>query len=96
MFTEYVNFINHYALYLRVVQMSRTVVIGVRIPKELKEDLEKLGIDYASEIRSFLNRLVREKKAELLIKEMDEFTKQVGRVKGNLAAEFIRKDRDAG
>ncbi len=76
--------------------MGRTVVIGVRIPKELKEEMERLGINYAEEVREFLLRLVRERKAEELAEEMDELAAKVGRVRGNLAAEFIREDRDAG
>lgn len=39
--------------------MSKTVVIGVRVPKELKDELDRLGIDYSKEIREFLKRLVR-------------------------------------
>jgi len=76
--------------------LGRTVVIGVRIPKELKEEMERLGINYAEEVREFLLRLVRERKAEELAEEMDELATKVGRVRGNLAAEFIREDRDAG
>ncbi|MGC9130868.1 MAG: antitoxin, partial [Pyrobaculum sp.] len=40
-----------------------SVVIGVRVPRRLKEELEKLGINYAEEIRRYLEQRVREEKA---------------------------------
>ena len=72
-----------------------STVIGVRVPRKLKEELERLGINYAEEIREFLLRRVREEKAKRLIKEIKEFMKNVGTVEGNLSAEFTREDRNA-
>ncbi len=66
------------------------------MPKELKEELDKLGIDYSSEIRAFLDKLVKEKRAEKLIKEIDEFMAKIRPIKENLSAELIREDRDEG
>ncbi len=76
--------------------MSRTVVIGIRVPKELKEELERLGINYSDEVRKFLTKLVREKRAEKLIKEIDDFMARIKPIKENLAAELIREDRNEG
>ncbi len=76
--------------------MGKSVVIGVRIPKWVKEELEKLGIDYSREIREYLIRRVREEKAKRLIEEIDRLSEKIGRVKGNLSSEFIREDRDQG
>ena len=73
-----------------------STVIGVRVPRKLKEELERLGINYAEEVREFLLRRVREERAKRLIKEIEEFMKNVGTVEGNLSAEFIREDRSAG
>jgi len=71
-----------------------STVISIRISRELKEELEKLGIDYAKEIREYLTRRVREERAKRLIKEFEEFRQSIGIVKGNLSAEFIRENRD--
>ncbi len=76
--------------------MGRTVVIGIRVPKELKEELERLGINYSDEVRKFLTKLVREKRAEKLIKEIDNFMARIKPIKENLVAELIREDRDEG
>jgi hypothetical protein len=36
-----------------------SVVIGVRVPERLKRELEKLGIDVATEVRRFLEKRER-------------------------------------
>ncbi len=74
--------------------MTTTVVIGVRVPRRIKEELEKLGIDYAREIREYLVRRVREERAKRLMREIDELMESIGRVEDNLSAEIIRRDRD--
>lgn len=70
-------------------------VISVRVPRRLKEELERLGIDYASAIRGFLEELVRREKARRLREAMEDLRREAPRLSGNLAAEFIREDRDA-
>jgi len=74
--------------------VGNTVVIGVRVPKWVKKELEKLGIDYSREIREYLINRVREERAKRLIKEIDELAEKIGYIKGNLSSEFIREDRD--
>ncbi len=76
--------------------MSGSVVIGVRVPRWVKEELERLGIDYRREVREYLIRRAREERAKRLIREIDELMRSIGRVEGNLAAELIREDRDRG
>ncbi len=74
--------------------MGNTTVIGVRVPKWVKEELERLGINYAEEVRKYLIRRVREERAKRLISEVLEFRRRISPIKGNLAAEFVREDRD--
>ena len=45
-------------------------MIGVRVPRRLKEELERLDINYSEEIRKFLEDLVRRKKAERVLKQV--------------------------
>ncbi len=71
-----------------------SVVIGIRVPRKLKEELEELGINYAEEIRRYLERRVREEKARQILNEIERLKKEIGKVDGNLAVEFIREDRD--
>lgn len=76
--------------------MGNTVVIGVRVPKWVKEEAEKLGIDYSKEIREYLIRRIREEKLRRIASMMDSIRKRSRRVEGNLAAEIIRESRDKG
>jgi len=71
-----------------------SVVIAVRIPKKLKEELDKLGINYAEEIREFLKERVRREKMKRILSRIRELRKKGPKLRGNLAAEFIREDRD--
>jgi antitoxin component of RelBE/YafQ-DinJ toxin-antitoxin module len=43
------------------------VVISVRVRKELKEELERLGIDYAEAVRRFLEELVALKEEYVIL-----------------------------
>ena len=72
-----------------------SVVISVRVPRKLKEELERLGINYSDAVREFLEQLVRKEKARRLRERMEELKRRIGRVEGNLAARFVREDRDA-
>ncbi|RLE78403.1 MAG: antitoxin [Thermoprotei archaeon] len=72
-----------------------SVVIGIRVPRKLKEELEELGINYAKEVREYLMRRVREERAKRLAREIEEFRSRLRPVRGNLSAELIREDRDA-
>ena len=69
------------------------MVIGVRVPRRLKRELEDLGINYSEEVRKFLEDLVRKKKAERILRELEDLERSIGRIRGNLSAEFIREDR---
>jgi len=75
--------------------LTLSVVIGIRVPRKLKEELEELEIDYTKEIKEFLARRVREEKAKKLAREVEEFKSRLKPIRGNLSAEFIREDRDA-
>lgn len=74
--------------------MGDTVVIGIRIPRWVRDELKRLGIDYSREIREYLIKRVREERGRRLIREINELMESVGRVEGNLSARFIREDRD--
>jgi DNA polymerase III delta subunit len=76
--------------------MGNTVVIGVRVPRWVKEELERLGINYNEEIRRFLLNQVKEKKMRELAEKMDKIRKRAKVVKGNLSAEVVRESRDEG
>jgi len=74
-----------------------SVVISVRVRKELKEELERLGIDYAEAVRRFLEELVARERMRLALEKAREVREKLRSKVGTLSpsAELIREDRDA-
>ncbi|ADI32024.1 type II toxin-antitoxin system CcdA family antitoxin [Staphylothermus hellenicus] len=71
-----------------------TSVISIRIPRRVKEELKRLGINYSNEVREYLIKRVREERGKRLIEEIDKLMKSIGLVEDNLSARFTREDRD--
>jgi len=70
----------------------------VRVRKELKEELERLGIDYAEAVRRFLEELVARERRRLALEKALEVREKLRSKVGTLSpsAELIREDRDVG
>ncbi|RLE50101.1 MAG: antitoxin [Candidatus Methanomethylicota archaeon] len=72
-----------------------STIVAIRVPKQLKEALEELGIDYSREVKEFLERRVREERLKRSIEKLEEFKRGLGKIDGNLAARFIREVRES-
>jgi hypothetical protein len=70
-------------------------VIFIRISRELKEDLEKLRINYSETIRNLLEDLVRKEKMRRLLEDSDKIRNSLLK-QGYFesSAELIREDRE--
>jgi len=75
-----------------------SAVISVRVRKELKEELERLGIDYAEAVRRFLEELVARERRRLALEKARGVRERLRSKVGTLSpsAQLIREDRDAG
>ncbi len=71
-----------------------SVVISIRIPKKMKKELEELHIDYTKEIKMYLIKRIREERIKKILNELDKIQKEIGYIKGNNAAKFIREERE--
>lgn len=73
-------------------------VIAIRVPKKLKDELQELNVNYAEDVREYLEKKVKAKKLKQVIKETDalrnELSKKTGITKSS--ADIIREDRDRG
>jgi hypothetical protein len=74
--------------------MGKSVVISVRIPEELKEELEKYNIDEAEVIRRALINEVKKAKAKELEKEAKEIKEILSKIPIEDVIKEIREDRD--
>ena len=82
-------------MFKSVLVIIMSTVIAVRVPKKLKEELDKLGINYADEIRKFLRERVKREKMKRLLREIRILRKKSPKIEGNLAAKFVREDRES-
>jgi arsenate reductase-like glutaredoxin family protein len=73
-------------------------VIAVRVSKKLKDELQELNVNYAEDIREYLERRVKAEKLKQVIKEIDAFRNELGKKTGitESSADIIREDRDHG
>ena len=73
-------------------------VIAIRVPKKLKDELQELNVNYAEDIREYLERRVKAEKLKQVIKEIDAFRTESGKKTGitESSADIIREDRDHG
>ncbi|AEE93252.1 VapB-type antitoxin [Acidianus hospitalis W1] len=74
--------------------MGKSVVISVRIPEELKEELEKYNIDEAEVIRRALINEVKKAKAKELEKEAKEIKEVLSKIPIEDVIKEIREDRE--
>ncbi len=73
-------------------------VIAIRVPKKLKYELQELNVNYAEDIREYLERRVKAEKLKQVMKEIDAFRNELGEKTKitQSSAEIIREDRDHG
>ena len=95
MFPNYFNpfredFISVYVEYTTV-----STVISVRIKKEIKEELEKHGIDIDQEVRKFLEELYLKVKAKEYVDSWVELLKDVKPSEEGFSEKSVREDRES-
>ncbi len=74
-----------------------SVVISVRVPRELKEKMELLrnSINWSEEIRRFLEARVEELYRVKVLKEVRKVIEQLPEVPQGTVVGYVRGDRDS-
>ncbi|MEJ2771504.1 MULTISPECIES: type II toxin-antitoxin system VapB family antitoxin [unclassified Stygiolobus] len=72
-----------------------STVISIRIRKEIKEELEKQGIDIDQEVRKFLEELYIKVKAKEYVNKWVEDLKDVKPSEEGFSVESVREDRES-
>jgi len=71
-------------------------VISVRVPREIKEELEAAGINTSEEVKRYLEELAWKMRSKRAVEEMNEvIRKRVKPSKRGFAEAQTREDRDA-
>jgi Arc/MetJ-type ribon-helix-helix transcriptional regulator len=68
--------------------------MGIRMPEELKRELEENGYD-SEAIRTLLEEDLKKKKMKKAIEELKRYRANLPRLKGDNAIEIIRESRDS-
>lgn len=69
-------------------------MLSIRIPKNLKERMRRLDVDWRAEIVAFLEQRVRYYEKLKALQEVREILRRHAEVEEGTAAAFIREDRD--
>ncbi|HIQ13154.1 MAG TPA: hypothetical protein EYH44_02045 [Thermoprotei archaeon] len=69
-------------------------VFSIRIRKELKEMMDRIGINWSEEIKKFLEERVREELRKMLLDDAKRFRSGLGIASPVSADELIREDRE--
>jgi GTP1/Obg family GTP-binding protein len=71
-------------------------VISVRVPRKLKEKMQKYRdkVNWSEEIRKFIENKILETEREDVISRLDELIKQLPAIPKGTASRYVREDRD--
>jgi len=74
-----------------------SVVLSIRIPKRLEEEMDKLRgeINWAEEIRAYIEKRVRMYKKQKVIEEINRELEKLPESPRGLGARLVREDRDS-
>ena len=81
-------------LYLEVITKMSTV-ISVRIRREVKERLERAGVNIAKEVREYLENLAWKIRIEEKVKEWEKLLSRVKPSEEGFSVRSVREDRES-
>ncbi|GEM_PF-351861 len=81
-------------LYLKVITKMSTV-ISVRIRREVKERLERAGVNIAKEVREYLENLAWKIRIEEKVKEWEKLLSRVKPSEEGFSVRSVREDRES-
>jgi len=75
--------------------LSRYVTVSAKVPRELREEAERLGIRISEFLRKALEEEVKKKKIEVLKEELNTISAILDKIDVNRIVKHIREDREA-
>ncbi|WP_048061410.1 ribbon-helix-helix protein, CopG family [Hyperthermus butylicus] len=74
--------------------MNRYVTVSAKIRRELKEEAERLGIDFSEVIRRAIEEEVKRRKLQLLREKLNGLRGALEKIDVEEIVELIRRDRE--
>ena len=73
------------------------MVISIRVPEELKREMDKLRgeVNWSEEIRKFIKRRIEEYRKKEIFDELVEYIKTLPEAPKGIAHELVRESRDS-
>ena len=77
--------------------MSNSVVITVRVPRELKEAMDKYSakVNWSEEIRNFIMRRIAELRREEALSKLNSIIDRLSESPSGSVTSLVREDRDS-
>jgi len=75
--------------------LSRYVTVSAKVPRELRDEAERLGIRISEFLRKALEEEVKKKKIEVLKEELNTISAILDKIDVNRIVKHIREDREA-
>ncbi len=73
-----------------------SVVISIRVPKELKEKMDRFrNVNWSEEIRRFIEEKIAQYEAEELLEKIREHLKDVPELPRGTVTRWLRSDRES-
>ncbi len=74
--------------------MGKYVTVSVKIPVELKEEMERLGVKPSKMLRKIIEAEIRRRKVEELKREIDEVKPILKKIPVDEVVRLIREERE--
>ncbi len=74
--------------------MGSTEVVSFRIPRELRERMKNVDVNWSEEIRKFIEAKVREHMRKRALEEIDSMLERLPAAERGTAAKYVREDRE--
>ena len=72
-----------------------SVVVSVRVPRELRREMKKYDISWSEEIREFIKKRIEEEEKKRALQEVIELVESLPGVPKGTAKKLVREDRDS-
>ncbi len=70
-------------------------VVSFRVPKELKEKMKRIGINWSEELGAYIEKRVKEHEQKEAIEEFKKIIAKIPQAPKGTAVKLVREDRDS-
>ena len=77
-----------------VIRLGRLVNVSVKVPKELREQMRRVNIDWSEYLREAIRAKIREELAREAAKKLDEIRQRARKVPTEVLVGWLREERE--